>query len=219
MTVLSAVVDNHHEYYRVYDVYVPIALGVFGLIVLVTLVAVLIYRRRPIERAAVWHKHEPLEGAYATLLVLTVAFLLYLTFSSEHRVDTVANRERPAVTIDVTAAKWEWTFYYPRYGITVRSGTAGGATPFVVPVGQPVRLNLRSVDVIHALWIPAIRYKHDLFDGSTQVVTVEFPRAGLLDGQCAEFCGLRHPDMLLAARAVPPARFDAWARSGGRSGA
>jgi cytochrome c oxidase subunit 2 len=211
---VPALVDTRHEYYRVFDVYVPIALGVFGVIFVLVVFAVLRYRRRAPERAAVWDKHEPLEGAYALLLTLTIAFLLYLTFSSEHQTDTVANRERPAVTIDVTAAKWEWTFFYPAYGITVRSGSTG-VRPFVVPTGEPVRFNLRSVDVIHAFWIYALRYKHDAFPGSTQVITVDFDRSGRLDGQCAEFCGLRHPDMLLVADAVSPSRFSAWARAGG----
>jgi cytochrome c oxidase subunit 2 len=214
--LFSALVSTRHEYYRVYDVYVPIAVGVFALILVLTVLAVLRYRARAPERAATWHKHEPLEAAYALLLVCTVAFLLYLTFSAEHQVDTVSARERPAVTIDVTAAKWEWSFHYPAYGITVRSGETGVA-PFVVPVGEAVRFNLMSADVIHAFWIPALRYKHDAIAGSTQVFTLEFPHAGRFDGQCAEFCGLRHPDMLLTARAVSPARFAAWARSRGRS--
>jgi cytochrome c oxidase subunit II len=107
-------------------------------------------------------------------------------------------------------------FLLPEYGITVRSGTTG-LKPFVVPTNEAVRFNLTSVDVIHAFWVYALRYKHDAFPGTLQRITVDFPRAGLLDGQCAEFCGLRHPDMLLAARAVSPARFAAWARSGGRA--
>jgi cytochrome c oxidase subunit 2 len=214
---MPALVDTRHEYYRVFDVYVPIALGVFALVLAFTVFAVLRYRGRPRERAAVWHKHEPLEGAYALVLACTVAFLLYLTFSAEHRVDTVSARERPAVTIDVAAAKWEWSFSYPAYGITIRSGVTG-VTPFVVPVGQAVKFNLTSTDVIHAFWIPEVRFKHDAIAGSTQVFTLEFPRAGVFDGQCAEFCGLRHADMLLAAQAVAPARFAAWARNRGRAG-
>jgi cytochrome c oxidase subunit 2 len=77
---------------------------------------------------------------------------------------------------------------------------------------------LRSTDVIHAFWIPELRFKHDLIPGSTQVATLVFTGAGLFDGQCAEFCGLRHPNMLLAARVVAPSRFAAWAGSRGRSG-
>lgn len=214
--IASALVDTRHEYTRVFDVYVPIAIGVFALFVVLTLGAAFVYRRRPASRAATWYEHNPLEGGYALLLTLTVAFLLYLTFSSEHREDAVAQQERPAVTVDVTAAKWEWSFTYPAYGFTVLSGTTG-IHSLVVPVGEPVRFNLRSDDVIHAFWIPTVRYKHDLIPGSTQVMTLDFDRAGLMTGECAEFCGLRHADMLFAVRAVPPARFTAWARNGGRT--
>ena len=70
--------------------------------------------------------------------------------------------------------------------------------------------------MIHSFWVPALRYKHDAIPGSTQVTTLTFSR-GELPGQCAEFCGLRHSDMVFTAHAVRPAQFLAWARSGGRS--
>ncbi len=210
-----AVVDTRHEYRHVFGIYVPIAIGVFAAIVLITAVVVLAYRRRPPERAARWHENNRLEGSYALLLALVCVFLLFVTFTAEHRVDTVANQQKPALTVDVTAAKWEWRFYYPAYGITVRSGTVG-RQPLVVPTGEAIRFDLVAVDVIHALWIPEVDYKHDLIPGSTQLTTLSFARAGSFQGQCAEFCGLRHADMVFPVEAVSPARFSAWARAGGR---
>jgi cytochrome c oxidase subunit II len=211
--IVPALVSTRGEYNRVASVYLPIAIGVFVLIAVVVVVVVLIFRRRPVERAARWHEHNPIEGTYALLLACTAAFLLYLTFSAEHQTDTVANRQRPAVVINVLASKWEWAFTYPRYGFTVRSGTVG-RQPLVVPAGQPVRFNLTSLDVIHSFWIPAIRYKHDAIPGSTQVITVSFGR-GVFPGQCAEFCGLRHSDMVFTTHAVSPSAFATWARSKG----
>jgi cytochrome c oxidase subunit 2 len=210
-----ALVDTSHEYHHLFSIYVPIAIGVFALIVLAAMFAVLRYRGRAPERAARWHEHNRIEGGYALGLALVVGFLLYLTFTAEHRVDTVANHERSSFTVDVTAAKWEWSFSYPAYGITQRSGTVG-RQPLVVPTGQAVRFNLRSLDVIHAFWIPAVDYKHDAIPGSTQAFTLTFAKAGLFQGECAEFCGLRHSDMVFNVRAVSPAQFGAWARSGGK---
>jgi cytochrome c oxidase subunit II len=209
-------VDTRHEYEHLFSIYVPIAIGVFAVIVLIAFGAVLLYRRRPPERAARWHENNPLEGTYAVVLALTVAFLLYLTFTAEHRVDTVANRQRPAVTVNVIAAKWEWTFVYPAYRITHRSGTTG-RQPLVVPANVPVRFNIMSADVIHAFWIPHVRYKHDAIPGSTQVATLSFSTPGLFQGACAEFCGLRHADMVFNVRVVSTARFRAWAQSGGKA--
>jgi cytochrome c oxidase subunit 2 len=72
------------------------------------------------------------------------------------------------------------------------------------------------VDVIHSFWIPALRYKHDAIPGSVQVTTLTFGR-GVFPGQCAEFCGLRHADMIFVAHAVSPVAFAAWAQSKGRA--
>ncbi len=205
--------STRSEYDHLFSIYVPIAVGVFVVIVTVVGISVAIFRRRPVERAARWHENNLLEGSYAILLGCVVAFLLYVTFTAEHRVDTVANRERPALTIDVTASKWEWTFTYPAYGFSVRSGTVG-RQPLVVPADEPIRFNLTSVDVIHSLWIPALRYKHDAIPGSTQVATLLFSR-GVFPGQCAEFCGLRHADMIFTAYGVSPGAFAWWARGRG----
>jgi cytochrome c oxidase subunit 2 len=211
--VISGLIDTRSEYDHLFSIYVPIAVGVFALIVLLVLVVVLVFRRRPPERAARWHEHNPIEGTYAVLLACTAAFLLYLTFTAEHKVDTVANQTRPAVVIDVTGTKWEWTFTYPSYHFSVRSGTVG-RQPLVVPAGEPVRFNITSLDVIHSFWIPALRYKHDAIPGSVQVTTLTF-RLGVFGGQCAEFCGLRHADMIFVAHAVSSAAFTTWARRRG----
>jgi cytochrome c oxidase subunit II len=211
--VVPAPVSTRSEYDHLFSIYVPIAVGVFLVIVIVVGISVAIFRRRPVERAARWHEHNLLEGSYAVLLGCVAAFLLYLTFTAEHRVDTVANRLRPALTVDVTASKWEWTFTYPAYGFSVHSGTVG-RQPLLVPANEPVRFNLTSVDVIHSFWIPALRYKHDAIPGSIQVATLLFSR-GVFPGQCAEFCGLRHADMIFTAHAVSPTQFVAWAHRRG----
>ncbi len=208
-------IQTRSEYDHVFSIYVPIAVGVFVLIVALTAFALLRYRGRAPEAAARWHENNRLEGSYAVLLALVVAFLLYITFTAEHKVDTVANRERPALTVAVTGSKWEWAFSYPAYGITRYSGTVGHQT-LVVPTSAAIRFELRSVDVIHSLWVPELRYKHDLIPGSVQTATLTFGQAGVFAGQCAEFCGLRHADMLFTVDAVSPAAFRAWAASGGR---
>jgi cytochrome c oxidase subunit 2 len=209
----AALVDTRQQYDHLFSIYVPIAIGVFVVIVVAVGIAVLVFRRRPPERAARWHENNRLEGTYAVLLGCVAAFLLYLTFTAEHKVDTVSAREHPAVVVDVTASKWEWTFTYPAYGFTVRSG-AVGREPLVVPAGEAVRFNLSSADVIHSFWIPALRYKHDAIPGSTQVITLTFSQ-GVFPGQCAEFCGLRHADMIFTAYGVSPMAFAAWARGKG----
>lgn len=211
-----ALISTRHEYNALFAIYVPIAAGVFAVVVVVLLGAVLRYRRR--EPAAVSRRseHNRLEAGYALLLTATVAFLLYLTFTAEHRVDTVSLQEAPAVTVNVVGAKWEWEFDYPRYGIVHRSGTVG-RQPLVVPVSEPVRFNLSSQDVIHSFWVPETEFKRDLIPGATEHVVLTFTQTGLFRGQCAEFCGLRHPEMVFNVRVLPAPAFARWARSRGRA--
>lgn len=213
---MLGLINTRTLYWHLFYIYVIAGLIVIGLVYLLFLFATVRFRRRPPQKAARWHEHHLIEGTYGVLLAATVAFLLYNTYSVEHKIDTVANKQPGGVTIDVIAARWEWTFYYPRYHITVRSGTTGAGT-FVVPVNQPIHFYLSSVDVIHAFWIPGLYYKHDNFPGATMLSTLVFGKSGNYPGQCAEYCGLNHSEMVFNARAVSGARFAAWAASGGRA--
>ena len=214
---LASLISTRGQYDHLASIYLPIAAGVFVAIAATMLFAVLRYHRPrdPSQRA----ENNLLEGSYTVLLACVVGVLIWLTLTAEHRVDTVANHERPALTVDVTAAKWEWRFRYPAYGIVHRSGTAGDQ-PLVVPADRAIRFNLTSQDVIHAFWVPELRFKRDLFAGTVEHVTLTFTRLGRFKGQCAEFCGLRHAEMLFHVRVLAPRRFAAWLeanRGGGRA--
>jgi cytochrome c oxidase subunit 2 len=211
-----AIVDTRQEYGHLFGIYVPIAVGVFVLFSGLIIGNAIRGRLRPAGAASRSHENNPLEMSYAVLLVAVVAFLLWLTFSSEHRVDSVSLTEKPFTTIDVTASQWEWTFSYRGAGITHESGTVGNQ-PLVVPANEPVRLNLYSRDVIHAFWVPYLRFKRDLIQGARGVVVLDFDKPGLFQGRCSQFCGLRHAEMVFNVRAVPAATYTAWLRSGGRA--
>ncbi len=84
----------------------------------------------------------------------------------------------------------------------------------VVPAGEPVRLVLRSDDVIHSFFVPAFLVKKDVIPfGQGQApneleFTVKDP--GIYRGQCAEFCGDLHADMTFTVDARPAADFASW---------
>jgi cytochrome c oxidase subunit II len=209
MSETGVLVKTSQQYAHVFGIYVPIAIGVFGLIFLLTIGAVLVYRRRPPSQAARWHEHNPLEAGYAVLLACVVAFLLYVTFTAEHQVDAVARGEHPVLTVNVYGSRWEWHFQYPGYGIDRYSGTVG-REQLVVPAREPVAYRLISLDVIHQFWVPELKYKHDLIPGAAPVEILTFARPGDFQGHCGELCGLYHTRMVFSVRALPPAQFQAW---------
>jgi cytochrome c oxidase subunit 2 len=215
-------VDTHHEYDSLARLYWPIAAGVVVVIFVLVIFFALRYRaradgRRPSRRSdAPW-----LERFYALLLGGVAALLLGFTFTTEAREDRIS--ARPAVEIRVTASKWHWRFDYPAYGISeigrdvtgAATATPAGIPTLYVPARVPVRFTITSVDVIHAFWIPQVKFKHDANPGHTERFDLMFPHAGAFPtaGECSEFCGLNHAGMEFDVRAMAPAEFAAWARA------
>ncbi|HET9074430.1 MAG TPA: cytochrome c oxidase subunit II [Solirubrobacteraceae bacterium] len=225
MTLLPPVfgiVDTRREYNRVFAIYVPVGVGVFVFFTLLIVGATLFYRRRRgeqppgVERPDAKHEANRLEISYAVLLTCVAGFLLYITFSAEHKVDTALATERAAYTVDVTASRWLWHFSYPGHGIRLASGEGAGQV-FVVPANTPVRINLTSSDVIHSLWIPQLAFKRDAIPGSTERLTLDFDRTGSFKGACAEYCGTYHAEMVFRVRVVSDNQFNHWLASGGRT--
>lgn len=115
-----------------------------------------------------------------------------------------------AMDVQVTARMFSWTFTYSN----------GKKSPYLaVPVGAPVKLDLKSVDVIHSFYAPAFRIKMDAVPGMDTYAWFRAERAGTYDVYCAEYCGMGHSRMLTTIRAMEPSAFTAWmAESGPESG-
>ncbi|HEX7969078.1 MAG TPA: c-type cytochrome, partial [Stellaceae bacterium] len=74
----------------------------------------------------------------------------------------------------------------------------------------PVRIELRTDDVIHSFWIPALAGKTDTIAGQRNVTWLQADKPGIYRGQCTEYCGQQHAHMGLLAVADPPDAFAAW---------
>lgn len=232
---VAGVPNTRHEFDSLAGLYLPIAIGVVALVILLVIAFALRYRARPLDEAehpeaakATGGRRRPsridraprVEGLYVLALACVAALLLWRTFSVEARTDHAASGR--GVQVDVTAAKWHWRFEYPRLGI-VQPGTDDQPPTLVVPQGRTVDVTLRSLDVIHAFWIPERRFKRDATPGFTSSFSLVFPRTGFwrYGGECSEYCGLRHTWMKFHVEVVSPAAFARWVvrarRSGGRA--
>jgi cytochrome c oxidase subunit II len=203
------VVDTRHEYNQLFDVYVPIALGVFVLFAGAIVFAAIRYRRREGQAPRRRDDAPVAEFIYVIVLAGIVALLASLTFRTEAKVDRVS--ATPALQVNVTASKWKWRFAYPSYGFSLVSADVRPAT-LVVPTGQTVRFRMSSLDVIHSFYVPALRFKRDAFPEKATTFDLVFDRPRFM-GQCAEFCGLHHADMRFSVEAMPAAEFRSWAQA------
>lgn len=119
----------------------------------------------------------------------------------------LAREERDnIIEVNVYGWQWWWSFEYPQFGVTT-------ANEFTIPVGKVVKLNLRSVDVIHSFWLPKIAGKVDLIPGRRNWMWIMADEVGHYYGQCAEFCGEAHAYMLFRTDVVTDDEFQTWIES------
>lgn len=148
------------------------------------------YRRRtPGEEAKTRVTHNtPLELAWSILPAILLIPMFWFGFTGFMDMRTMPN---DAYQIDVRGFQWAWEFTYPE-GFT--------DSELHVPVNTPVRLVMRSDDVIHSLFIPAFRAKRDAVPGryselwfeATHTTPPEKPHRLF----CTEYCGVSHSDMI-----------------------
>ncbi|WP_166825797.1 cytochrome c oxidase subunit II [Thalassoroseus pseudoceratinae] len=118
-----------------------------------------------------------------------------------------AEPEYQSLTIEVTGKRWWWSVAYLNESGDRLFETAN---EIHIPVGVPVRLRLRSDNVIHSFWVPSLGGKEDLVPGRTNYLWLEAGQPGVYRGQCAEFCGLQHAKMAFDVVAETLEDFTDW---------
>jgi cytochrome c oxidase subunit II len=123
-----------------------------------------------------------------------------------------------ATEVEVVGQQWQWSFRLP--GKDGKLGTsdttrvtaenplgviaedANGqddiivqATDLHLPVGKPVKMLLRSIDVLHDFYVPEFRAKMDMIPGSVTYYWFTPTRTGSFEVLCAELCGQGHAFM------------------------
>ena len=142
-------------------------------------------------------------GASTTVLLVCAIWTMF----------TLAAIAMPArasdLTLKVTAAQWWWSVQYqsqdPSHIFTT-------ANEIHIPVGQPIRIELTSYDVIHSFWIPQLGGKMDVIPGQTNVTWLQADHPGVYRGQCGEYCGAQHAHMAMYVIADMPKDYLSWVR-------
>lgn len=109
-----------------------------------------------------------------------------------------------AIPIKAIARMWSWTFEYEN---------GKKSDKLIVPKDKPVYLDLISVDVNHALYVPAFRIKEDVIPGRDNWMWFTANEYGSYDLLCAEYCGLRHAYMLTTVEVVTDDEWGEWIKT------
>jgi cytochrome c oxidase subunit 2 len=181
---------------------IVICIAIFAIVAAVLIYAVLRFRVREddFEDGPPVHGHTGLEITWTVIpfaLVTAIAIVSAVVLS---RNDAQA---QDTLRIDVIAQQFEFTFSYP---------DAKDITSPVLrlPKGRSVELYMRSLDVIHSVFVPQFSQKEDVVPGLVTQLHITPTRLGTFPLECTELCGLGHSLMRSQAIVMEPAAFDAW---------
>jgi len=149
-------------------------------------------------------KPEDIEGNPALEVTWTVIpLLLFLTmfYYGWTNFEYMRNPPRDAMVIEVTGRQWAWSFKYPNGRRTEE---------MYVALNRPVRVELRSQDVLHGFYISAFRIKQDVVPGKENYTWFTPTLLGTFDIQCTVMCGVHHTYMLSKVHVLSEEDFKAW---------
>lgn len=178
-------------------------LGISG-ILLVGITAVMIvfavkYRRSKHPNPADIRDNLNLEVVWTLIPTVIALTMFYVGWQSY-----VGLRDVPedAMEIEVAGQMYSWIFLYPNDKETENE--------LVVPLGQAVKLNITSWDVLHSFFIPSYRIKVDAVRGLTTYAWFNADKIGDYDILCTEFCGVDHAYMVAKLKIVAEDEYKIW---------
>lgn len=119
------------------------------------------------------------------------------------------NQNPPAGTMNISAIgrQWMWKFQHP--------GGQWEINDLHVPVNQAIKINMISQDVIHSLYVPALRIQMEVLPDRYTSMWFKADRPGAYRLYCSEFCGTDHSIMDGVLYVMTPADYQHWLTQSG----
>jgi len=197
---------------------------VWGLILYV----VIRYHRRSANEIPIQTRYNlPLEIFYTIAPVVMVIVFFSNTVRTQNLVLEDDTDHPPDVIMEITGQQWSWTFNYGlgdidqsadddrtddhfAYSSYVHDGGTGSYIPdLYLPVGETIRFNLHSNDVIHDFGVPHFLMRMDVVPGRVNHYVITTTREGVFKGKCYELCGVYHSRMLFNVHVVSREDYEA----------
>jgi cytochrome c oxidase subunit 2 len=175
----------------------------FALVVGFVLYSLVVFRRREGEEEEEgdhFHGHTGLEVIWT---IVPLALVIFFGVWGAQILGDITEPQPDEMVVRVEGQQWAWAFEYPEYD-DLRT------TELVLPVDQPVRLEMESLDVLHSFWVPEFRVKQDLVPGQVHSLRITPTEEGTYKTRCAEICGNQHAYMLADVRILSTSGFDDW---------
>lgn len=170
------------------------------------------YRHRDGRRASYIHGHRHLELAWAIAPAIILFGLAVYQQSAWMEAKQRFPGEEQALVVELVPEQFEWNVRYPGpdRAFDTEDDVIAPNNILHVPVNQPVLVLLKSKDVIHSFFVPALRVKQDAVPGMTTRVWFQARKTGEFEIACAELCGLGHYRMRAYLTVETPEEFQSW---------
>jgi cytochrome c oxidase subunit II len=187
----------------------------FVAVCLFMVIAIIRFRHKAGRRAAYQPESKKLEW---WLFAVTSLGIVALLAPGLVVYDDFVRVPQEAREVEVVAQQWQWAYRFPgadgrlgrsaikwvepRNPFGLDPGDPAAADDVLVqggelrlPLDQPVKVLLRSKDVLHNFYVPQIRAKMDMVPGMVSYFWFTPTRLGRYEVLCAEYCGVAHFNM------------------------
>ena len=155
------------------------------------------YRKRSDNDKTQYLTHDStIETVWTVVPTLVCIVVGYCGFSIYHE---MRNPPGNSIEINVTGRQWAWAYTYPNGKTADRD--------LVVPVNKPIKLIMKSDDVIHSFFVPTMRVKEDLVANEYHYLWFTPTSIGESHIFCAEYCGNSHSAMIGKLKVVSQAEY------------
>lgn len=162
-----------------------------------------------------------IELAWTVIPILITVVLILVTVRT---IGEIQDRVLPENTLHVKVIghQFWWEIHYLKPDGVDAEGKPKFVTDFItanelhIPVSAEgdrriTSLQLTSADVIHSYWVPQLNGKTDLIPNHLNQMWLEPEATGTYFGNCAEYCGTQHANMLIRVMVQTPDEFEKWA--------
>ncbi len=212
---LTEVASNWHTMDAMLDITLYITALVFFAVMGFLIWVLIRYRHRPGQRAHYEPESKKLEWWLIGLTTVGIVAMLapgLVVYSDFVRVPD------DAMEVDVVGQQWQWSYRFPGddgelgrsdarfisfdnpFGIDPddprgRDDRLQQGGDLHLPLDQPIKMLMRSKDVLHNFYVPQFRAKMDMVPGMVTHFWLTPTREGRFEVLCAELCGVGHFNM------------------------
>jgi cytochrome c oxidase subunit 2 len=188
------------------------------------------YRHQPGSRAHYEPENARLEKRLTLWTAIGIAGMLAPGLIAWNEYVTVP---ADAAVVEANGEQWRWSFRLPGHdGVLgtaeparINADNAFGLNPkdpygrddvivetseLHLPINRPVKMVLRSKDVLHDFYVPEFRAKMDLVPGIVTYFWLTPTQKGNFDILCAELCGTGHSQMRGTVVVEDQASYEKW---------